>query len=504
MGATFVLYFPSFSIMRWRDFDTLAPLPSSFFDVPRRVHFIGIGGIGMSALAFVLQARGHQISGSDAAESAMTQKLRDAGIQVLIGHDAANTENCDAVVFGSAIGEDNLERAAAKQNDIPQWHRAQILAHFVNNAESSIAVSGTHGKSTTSALIAHILVECGFNPTAILGAEYPPFESNVRLGSKDLIVVEADESDGSFTLLKPSVAVITNVEAEHLENYDDRESELWRAFGIFVENARDAVILNADDTKLISNLDPNQNEMSYGLQDGILQAKNITVGGGFARFDLEYTLGREPQIIGNYALGAPGRHNISNALAAICAATTQDGQFPEAYSRAGESLADFYGVKRRFQRIGEANRVLVYDDYGHHPTEVATTINAAREYLERPIVAVFQPHRYSRTQQMGRDFGPSFVAADRIVITELYSAWEEPIEGVSGRIVFDAVCETFPGKDVRYAQNLDEARALALEMAQPGDVVICLGAGDITTLPPLLLGDLKERESKAKEVAAAS
>ncbi len=488
--------------MRWRDFDALAPLDPTFFDTPRRVHFIGIGGIGMSALALALQSRGHQIFGSDAAESAMTQKLRESGVQVIIGHNAQNTESCDAVVFGSAISENNVERASAKAKTLPQWHRAQVLAYFVNTAESSIAVSGTHGKSTTSALIAHILVECGFNPTAILGAEYPPFGSNVRLGSKDLVVVEADESDGSFTLLKPSVAVVTNVEAEHLENYDERESELWRAFEIFVENARDAVILNADDERLISRLDPNGNELSYGLNHGILQAKNIHVGGGYARFDLDYTLGRETQTIGNFALGAPGRHNISNALAAICAATTQDGQFPQAYLRAGESLADFYGVKRRFQRIGEANRVLVIDDYGHHPTEVATTLNAAREYLERPIVAVFQPHRYSRTQQMGHEFGPSFVAADRVIITQLYSAWETPIEGVSGKIVFDAVCETFPGKDVRYAETLDEARALAIELAQSGDAIICLGAGDIATLPPLLLHDLKAKESS--EVVAAT
>ncbi len=487
--------------MRWRDFDALEPLPPTFFQSPRRVHFIGVGGIGMSALAFALQSRGHKVSGSDANESAMTQKLRDSGIRVLVGHDAAHLRDdgqlCDAVVFGSAISEDNPERVAAQKNGVPQWHRAQILAFFVNTAENSIAVSGTHGKSTTSALIAHILVECGFNPTAILGAEYPPFNSNVRLGSHDLVVVEADESDGSFTLLRPSVAVVTNVEAEHLENYDDSEDELWRAFGIFIDNARDAVILNADDKPLSERFNADEQELSYGLEDGLLQARNILVGGGYARFDLEYKMGSGPQLIGNYALGAPGRHNISNALAAICAATTQDGEFPQAYARAGESLADFYGVRRRFQRIGEANRVLVVDDYAHHPTEVATTLNSAREYLERPIVAVFQPHRYSRTQQMGHEFGPSFVAADRIIVTQLYSAWEEPIEGVSGRIVFDSVRETFPGKDVRYAENLQEARQLALEMAQPGDVVICLGAGDITTLPPLLLHDLQEKERAA-------
>ncbi|HEX9998522.1 MAG TPA: Mur ligase domain-containing protein, partial [Abditibacterium sp.] len=210
--------------MRWRDLlhlNQIQPLPTEFFQTPRRVHFIGVGGIGMSALALLLNARGHSVFGSDASDSAMLAQLREAGISCFVGQKAENVDDAEAIFYSSAISPENPEFAAATQNKIPAWHRSQLLAHFVNNAKTSIAVSGTHGKSTTSAMIAHILTECGQNPTAVLGAIYPPFDSNLRVGNPDLIVVEADESDGSFTLLKPTVAVVLNVEPEHLENYDE-------------------------------------------------------------------------------------------------------------------------------------------------------------------------------------------------------------------------------------------------------------------------------------------
>lgn len=488
--------------MRWRDFDSLLPLPDNFLDSTKTVHFIGIGGIGMSALARVMAARGHRVSGSDEKAGETTRLLESENIRVVIGHSADNLQvldaPADAVIFSSAITKDNEEFAAAQSQNIPLWHRAQLLAHFVNNAENAIAVSGTHGKSTTSACIAHILVECGFHPTAILGAVYPPFDSNVRIGSHDLLVVEADESDGSFTLLKPSVSVITNVEAEHLENYSDSEDELWRAFAIFKDSARDAVVLNADDKQLMQRLDPRGEELSFGLNNGLLRANNIQIVEERATFDIEYSMHDVTELVGTYGVGAPGRHNISNALAAVCAATTLDGQFPEAYQRAGESLLDFYGVARRFQYVGEASGVRVYDDYGHHPTEVARTLETAREFLARPILAVFQPHRYSRTQQMGRDFGTSFRDASRVIITPIYSAWEIPIEGVSSQIIYDAVRAQFPDKDVRLATSLEHARELVRELAHESDAVFCLGAGDITTLPPLILDDLRAKESEAK------
>ena len=225
--------------MRWRDLlslQTTHPLPDDFFDRPRRVHFIGAGGIGMSALALLLAARGHDVSGSDERDGAMPDKLRAAGIEVFIGHDAANVQGAEAIFYSSAIAPDNAEWMAAERNAIPLYHRAQLMAHVSNRAKVSIAVSGTHGKSTTSAMIAHILTETGHNPTAILGAVYPPFDSNLRIGDPDLVVVEADESDGSFTLLKPTVAVVLNVEPEHLENYDESEEELWRAFEMFCDD----------------------------------------------------------------------------------------------------------------------------------------------------------------------------------------------------------------------------------------------------------------------------
>jgi UDP-N-acetylmuramate--alanine ligase len=504
------------SIMRWRDFDNLPPLPQTFFDTPRRVHFIGIGGIGMSALAFALRERGHHISGSDARDSAMLAKLREAGVQTVVAQNADNLrvlgEPAEAIIFSSAITANNPERAAATQLNIPQWHRAQLLAYFVNSAKFSIAVSGTHGKSTTSAMVAHILHACGKNPTALLGAEYPPFGSNARIGDPDLVVVEADESDGSFTLLRPTVAVVTNVEPEHLENYDDSEAELWRAFELFASQARSHLVLNADDSNMLAVLSANNHQLiSYevasdsrdsraaqGLQahEGLpaprdrksLRASSIRVQARSMRFDLQVSEHRgQRHNLGQFCLASPGRHNLSNALAAIGAATATDVNVVQG----ARTLRDFQGVKRRFQFIGEANDVLVYDDYGHHPTEVASTLQTAREFLEAPVVAVFQPHRYSRTSQMGHLFGPSFEAADRIIITQLYSAFETPIEGVSGRIVLDSVREALPDKPLFFAENLEEARRMVTEVVQPGDAVFCMGAGDITTLPPLILQDLK-------------
>jgi UDP-N-acetylmuramate--alanine ligase len=477
--------------MRWRDFDKLAPLPDDFFQNTRRVHFIGIGGIGMSALAFVLASRGHQISGSDANESAMLDKLRRKGVLCVVGHDEENLEllgeNADAVIFGSAISESNPEHSGATRRSIPIWHRAQLLAYFVNNAKFSIAVSGTHGKSTTSAMVAHILDKCGKNPTAILGAEYPPFGSNARIGDEDLIVVEADESDGSFTLLKPSVAVVTNVEPEHLENYDNSEEELWRAFRVFRDNTSGWDILNIDDEEMCRRIDPNDEATTFGFTKPTpFRGSELRVHNQQLHFKL--TDGNQ---YANTSLSVPGEHNASNALGAIAASKI----FGIALLDAAEAIKTFHGVKRRFQKLGEENGVVVYDDYGHHPTEVESTLRAAKEFLQRPVVVIFQPHRYSRTQQLGRDFGPSFEAAEKVIITQLYSAFEEPIEGVSGRIVFDAVRESFPDKEIHYAENLDEAKQIALQITKPGDALFTMGAGDVTTLGPQLLDALKSSEA---------
>jgi len=461
--------------MRWRDFDHLPQLQSSLLDTKRRFHFVGIGGIGMSALAFFLLQNGHQVSGSDVNDGENVQKLRDAGALIAIGHAASNLDLGgglpDGLIYSSAVEPHNPERAAASERGVTQWHRAQLLAAIANRAQCSIAVSGTHGKSTTSAMIAHVLERCGKNPTALLGAKFPPFGSNARLGDPDLVVLEADESDGSFTLLQPSLSVVTNVEAEHLENYDDSEDRLWQAFAQFVHSSGEAAVLNAD-----------QAEMFEQLQT---QAPKV----------LSYTLQNNDDI----QPGVPGTHNRSNAAAALAVAL----HLGVAREEALKAVRDFHGVSRRFEKVGEAGGIAIYDDYAHHPTEVKSTLEAAQT-LGRPIVAIFQPHRYSRTQQLGAQFGDSFAAAETVIITELYSAFEEPIAGVSGRIVFDAVRRSTPRKKVLFARDLETARDMAGQLAQAGDVIFTIGAGDITRLSRQLLADLQAPRTPEKVLLSAA
>ncbi len=497
--------------MRWRDFSSLPLLPDDYFDSqPRRVHFIGIGGIGMSALAQVLLARGHKVSGSDAHDSSLLQTLRAAGAEIFIGHDASALDGAppDAIIWGSAIRADNPEREWATQHDVPQWHRAQLLACLVNAANFSIAVSGTHGKSTTSAMVAHILEKTGRNPTAILGAVYSPFGSNVRIGDPDLLVVEADESDGSFTLCAASVAVVTNVEAEHLENYDDSASQLWHAFEAFADNAIE-VVLNADDAELPERLDADGWALLYGIdkigvpssdENTHFNAQNVESGAG----KTSYTLRAGEQEIGRFTLRVPGHHNLSNALGAISAcylehidsSSDERSEFlPEEVRKIATALEDFGGVARRFEFVGEADDVLVYEDYAHHPTEVASALYGARDWLQRPLTAVFQPHRFSRTQQMGHLFGPSFEAATNVIVTELYSAFETPIEGVSGRNVFNAIRAAWPEKTIEFVPELAAARTRALELTPRGGAIMLMGAGTIGAQGQSVVKDLQEREN---------
>ncbi len=491
--------------MRWRDLlqlQTESPLPSDFFATPRRVHFIGAGGIGMSALALLLQARGHDVSGSDERDGAMQNKLRDAGVSVHIGHAAENVAGAEAIFYSSAIPGDNPEWIAGQNAGIPFYHRSQLLAHISNAAKVSIAVSGTHGKSTTSAMIAHILTETGHNPTAILGAVYSPFDSNLRIGDPDLVVVEADESDGSFTLLKPTVAVVLNVEPEHLENYDESEDELWRAFEMF-GNEAEVLVHNADQSELRG---LSERDFGYGFENGSLRAVDIQTKAGETQFVVRAIHSPKQIVDSNATLRVPGKHNVSNSLAAILAidvASFEQGSMitPHPLHNVGNpkivasKLESFAGTLRRFERKGEANGVLVYDDYGHHPTEVRATLGAAKEFLNRPICVIFQPHRYSRTQALYRDFGTAFADADTIIITQLYSAHEESIAGVSGRLVFDEVRAHNPGKPVFYAENLDEALAVAVANVKTGDALLTMGAGDVTTLGSRVLEALEKRHT---------
>jgi len=466
-----------------------APLSPQLLDTPRRWHIVGAGGIGMSALGHVLLSRGHCVTGSDAGENAQTAALKEAGATIFQGHNAENIAGAEALVVSSAIAEDNPELLAARAANVPVFHRAQLLAALSNGARTSIAVAGTHGKSTTSAMIAHILETLGANPTAILGAVYPPFGSNVRVGKPDLCVVEADESDGSFTLLRPTVGVVLNVEPEHLENYDDDPRTLWRAFEVYAANSQQTV-LNGDAGLRKSPFKDDPFALFYGFKSGDLLAKNISSVPGAMRFELFFGSAR----CGEFSLPAGGRHNVSNALAAIGAvALAQNTRSPLQLATFARALESFAGTLRRMERKGEAGGVVVVDDYGHHPTEVRATLEAARDFYARPLTVVFQPHRFSRTQQLGHEFGAAFGAADRVIITELYSAFETPIAGVSGRIVFDAARKAWPDKPIFWAQNLDEARELVRQLVREGEAVLTMGAGDVTTLGALVLEDLRAR-----------
>lgn len=477
--------------MRWSELKALneaSPLSPDWLNEPRHVHIVGAGGIGMSALGHILLARGHRVSGSDANVNAQTEALAKGGAIVFQGHTASNIEGAGTLVISSAISEDNPEVVAARADGIPVFHRAQLMAALSNGAKVSLAVSGTHGKSTTSAMMAHILTETGANPTAILGAVYPPFGSNVRVGDPDLVVVEADESDGSFTLLHATVATILNVEPEHLENYDDNPKVLWDAFEMFATNAQKTV-LNGDAGLRKSPFKDDPFVQYYSFTSGHLLAKNIQSVPGAMRFDLFFG----PASCGTFSLPVAGKHNVSNALAALASVAQARGvKSPLQFGAMARTLESFAGTLRRMERKGETNGVLVVDDYGHHPTEVAATLRAAKDFYARPLTVVFQPHRYSRTQQLGHEFGPSFEAADRIIITELYSAFETPIEGVSGKIVLDAVKKSFPGKPILWANNLDEARQLVLENVGSGELVVTMGAGDITRLGPQILNSLQK------------
>ncbi|BCM90656.1 UDP-N-acetylmuramate--L-alanine ligase [Abditibacteriota bacterium] len=478
--------------MRWSELKTLneaSPLSPDWLNETRHVHIVGAGGIGMSALGHILLARGHRVSGSDANSNTQTESLSREGATIFQGHAASNIEGAGALVVSSAISDDNPEVAAAREGGIPVFHRAQLMAALSNGAGVSLAVSGTHGKSTTSAMIAHVLTETGANPTAILGAVYPPFGSNVRVGDPNLVVVEADESDGSFTLLHPTVATILNVEPEHLENYDDDPKVLWAAFEMFATNAQKTV-LNGDAGLRKSPFKDDPFVLFYSFTSGQLIAKNIQSIPGAMRFDLFFG----SALCGTFSLPVAGKHNVSNALAALGTVAQARGvKSPLQLAAMARALESFAGTLRRMERKGEAKGVLVVDDYGHHPTEVAATLRAAKDFYARPLTVVFQPHRYSRTQQLGHEFGPSFEAADRIIITELYSAFEMPIEGVSGKIVLEAVQKSLPGKPILWANDLNEARQIVLQNVASGELVVTMGAGDITRLGPQLLAALQEQ-----------
>jgi UDP-N-acetylmuramate--alanine ligase len=436
-----------------------------------KIHMIGIGGAGMSGIAEVLGSRGHAVTGSDLKESPYTRRLEEAGITVYIGHAAEHVGDADRVVISTAIPKTNPELLEARRRSIPVIARAAALAWILEGSRS-IAVAGTHGKTTTTSMTAHVLRALGEDPTALVGGELNDIGSNVAFGRADLVVAEADESDRSLLQLRPWAAVVTNVEFDHPDFYASLDDVL-ETFSAFVASLPSGghLVVCADDPscpRLVS--DAPCPATTYGTSAGDLRAEVLTPS--------SYVLSENGERRGTVELGVYGRHNILNSLAAVGIARWLGH---DALAAAG-TLKDFGGVRRRFQLKGEKAEVRVLDDYAHHPTELYATLEAARATAPPGgrVVAVFQPHRYSRTRKLYREFGGAFAAADAVLITEVYGAGEMPQPGVNGKLVVDAICETSGHPDVYYIPQQDDVPKVLREISQRGDVVLTLGAGDIS------------------------
>jgi UDP-N-acetylmuramate--alanine ligase len=458
----------------------------------RRIHFIGIGGIGMSGIAELLANLGYIVSGSDAKRSEVTTRLEQSfGVMVFEGHKAEHVGDADVVVYSSAVRATNPEIVEARARAIPVIPRAEMLAELMR-LRFSIAVAGSHGKTTTTSMIALVLERAGLDPTAVIGGRLSAFGSNARLGRGDYLVAEADESDRSFLMLWPSIAVVTNIDDEHMESYGDLAA-LQDAFVEFVNKVPfyGAAVACVDDPHLRAIVPRvTRRLVTYGLDsaDAHVLATDVEIGAFGGRCVVHRRGASGIETLGRIELAVPGRHNLQNALAAVAVGERVGLEF----DRVAAALAGFHGAERRFERHGEVNGVLVIDDYGHHPTEIAAVMAAARATLNRRLVVGFQPHRYSRTAHLLDSFGPSLRDADEIVLSDIYAAGEEPIAGVT----VDRLAESIrkgSGRPVHVARTLDEVLSQLLRIAQPGDAVVTLGAGSIGTIPKRLVEALAAR-----------
>ena len=438
------------------------------------VHFVGIGGAGMSAIAKVLLERGVRVSGSDLKPSRPATLLEAMGARVHIGHDAAHVGDAEVVVVSSAIPERNPELRAARDAGVRVATRGEALAAVLHE-HRSIVVAGTHGKTTTTSMIVSVLRAAGRDPTYLVGGGLNDAGTNAKSGRGDLAVAESDESDGSFLLLSPAISVVTNVEPDHVD-YWASEDALREAFGRFVGSTGETAVLPAAQPDVAA-WGTTAQLVTFG-EEADVAAADVRYGPGEVSFDLVADDERHP-----VRLRVPGGHNVSNALAAA-AACRAAGLSLEAVAG---GLGEYRGVERRWQLRGEARGVTVIDDYAHHPTEVRATLGAARPGPWGRVVAVFQPHRYSRTRAFASEFGASFAGADRVVVTDVYGAGEEPVPGVTGKLVADAVCRAFPGRPVAYLPHRDELVSYLAATSKPGDAVLTLGAGDVTAVGEELL-----------------
>ncbi|HVI33428.1 UDP-N-acetylmuramate--L-alanine ligase [Phenylobacterium sp.] len=453
------------------------------------VHFIGIGGIGMSGIAEIMMRTGYQVQGSDAKASANTERLEKLGAKIFIGHDAANVEGAYAIVYSTAVKPDNPEMVAGRERRLPLVRRAEMLAELMR-LQFSVAVGGTHGKTTTTSMVAALLDAGGLDPTVVNGGIINAYGTNAKVGAGDWIVVEADESDGTFLKLKTTVAVVTNIDPEHLDHYGDFEA-VKKAFRDFVENIPfygfAAVCIDHPEVQAMASRVENRRLVTYGVNpQAEVRAHNVSMGPDGARFSVVIQPRAGGMLsIDDLRLPMAGLHNVQNALAAIAVAR-ELGVQPDAIRK---GLAGFGGVKRRFTTTGVANGVRVVDDYGHHPVEIASVLKAARAVTEGKVIAVVQPHRYTRLRDLFDDFCQCFNDADTVLVADVYAAGETPIEGVDR----DALVAGLKRFGHRRALPLEGPAALAglvREEARAGDVVVLLGAGDITSWSYALPGEL--------------
>jgi UDP-N-acetylmuramate--alanine ligase len=459
----------------------------------QQVHFVGIGGIGMSGIAEVLVNLGFRVSGTDLKRSTVTDRLQQMGVQFIEGHNADNVGDSHVVVRSTAVRDDNPEVIEAQRRSIPVIPRAEMLAELMRLKPHSVAVAGSHGKTTTTSMVATVLGNAGLDPTIVVGGVVGAFGSNAHLGTSDLMVVEADESDRSFLMLTPTIAVVTNIDREHMDYYNDMD-DVRMCFTNFVNSVPfyGSSVLCLDDPNvqaIIPHIE--RRRLTYGLSaQADVSAHGIRYNNSFGS---TFSVWRGVDVIGEVSLQVPGAHNVYNSLAAIAVALELDVPF----AQIADALSEFVGAARRFQLKGEVDDILVIEDYGHHPTEIRVTLAAAKIGSGgRRLVVLFQPHRYSRTHDLMQEFARSFNNADTLFITDIYAASEDPIEGVTAESLTNAI-KRFGHKDVRYVGRLEDAAAALRDHVQPGDLVLTMGAGTVNRVSDQLL-ELLRGQGEAK------
>ncbi len=457
-----------------------------------RVHLIGIGGAGMSAIAGVLMEMGVAVSGSDLKESRNTRRLQERGATIFIGHRPENVEGATTVIYSSAIRPGNKELMRARELGLDIVPRAEMLGRLMDRRKG-IAVAGTHGKTTTTSMISKILCEAGYDPTFIVGGELNDIGSNARYGEGEYLVAEADESDGSFLLLQPFACVITNVEEEHHDFYRNWE-QVKSYYRSFMERVKPqgVMVLNGDDPTLV--------EISAQLKtEKIFFGEGRGHTYGFDQAHLEpggsrFTIYFNGERMGEVELRVPGMHNIRNATASIAITHRLGARFGEIR----KALGDFKGVSRRFELVGTEKGVLVVDDYAHHPTEIRATLEVAKNHEYDRVVCIFQPHRYSRTAALWRELGKCLGLADLVIITEVYAAGENPLPGVNSKLIVDALLEEYPRKEVVYIPKRSQLGKASLKYIRQGDLVLTMGAGDVTQCSLEILEGLRNGDGAAQ------